>query len=234
MLCAIMMLPSLSFRSDKFVARHMIAMTSLAAVITKFSFLSSQPFVCETVQTLSALSFWSRQRLKKILFLSISSSLPWKIWLSIKLARRLFADVIAWKSPLKCKFMSAIGTIWLYPPPVAPPLIPNTGPSDGSRRARHTLLPCWASASARPIETVVFPLPAFVGLMAVTRISLLFFLGSNCFSIFALYFPNKINSSSHSPSFFAISTIFCGVWIWAISISVIFTSIEHYKTFCEN
>ena len=70
------LLPSLSFRSDKFVARHMIAMTSLAAVITKFSFLSSQPFVCETVQTLSALSFWSRQRLKKILFLSISSSLP--------------------------------------------------------------------------------------------------------------------------------------------------------------
>ena len=37
-------------------------------------------------------------------------------------------------------------------------------------------------ASAKPIETVVFPMPNFVGLIAVTKISL------PCFSAFSRYF----------------------------------------------
>ena len=65
-----------------------------------------------------------------------------------------------------------MGMTWAYPPPAAPPLMPNTGPSDGSRSATTTFLPCFASASARPTVVVVLPSPAGVGLMAVTRMSL--------------------------------------------------------------
>ena len=59
---------------------------------------------------------------------------------------------------------------------MAPPLIPNTGPSDGSLNAKHTLLLRDFNASARPIDTVVLPIPALVGLIAVTSTS--FFLVS--------------------------------------------------------
>ncbi len=68
--------------------------------------------------------------------------------------------------------MSAIGIIWDFPPPVAPPFMPKTGPSEGSLSARQTLSPIDFSASAMPIETVVLPIPALVGLMAVTNTSL--------------------------------------------------------------
>ena len=37
--------------------------------------------------------------------------------------------------------MSSIGTTWLYPPPAAPPLMPNTGPMDGWRMAQAAFLP---------------------------------------------------------------------------------------------
>jgi len=56
-------------------------------------------------------------------------------------ASRLFADVIAWKSPVKCRFKSSIGTTWAYPPPAAPPLIPKHGPKDGSLKAATAFLP---------------------------------------------------------------------------------------------
>ncbi len=58
------------------------------------------------------------------------------------------------------------------PPPVAPPLRPKTGPIDGCRSARHARLPIRARPWARPIEVVVFPSPAGVGVIAETRISL--------------------------------------------------------------
>ena len=49
--------------------------------------------------------------------------------------------------------------------------MPNTGPSEGSRRQIIAFLPiCW-SASPRPTVVVVFPSPAGVGLIAVTRMS---------------------------------------------------------------
>ncbi len=56
--------------------------------------------------------------------------------------------------------------------PVAPPLRPKIGPSDGWRRASTGRLPMRRMPIARAIATVVFPSPAGVGLMAVTRISL--------------------------------------------------------------
>ena len=50
--------------------------------------------------------------------------------------------------------------------------MPNTGPSEGSRRQIIAFLPMWLSASPRPTVVVVLPSPAGVGLIAVTRISL--------------------------------------------------------------
>ena len=50
--------------------------------------------------------------------------------------------------------------------------MPNTGPSEGSRRQMTAFLPMRLSASPRPTVVVVLPSPAGVGLIAVTRISL--------------------------------------------------------------
>ena len=86
-----------------------------------------------------------------------------------------------------------MGTAWAYPPPAAPPLMPNTGPREGSRRAMTAFFPIRAIASPRPMEVVVFPSPAGVGLMAVTRISLPSGRSRteerNASEILALYFP---------------------------------------------
>src|SRR5699024_11855447 len=73
---------------------------------------------------------------------------------------------------VKCRLIFSMGTTWAYPPPVAPPFIPNTGPSDGSRRATMVLDPTRFSASAIPTETVDLPSPAGVGETAVTSTSL--------------------------------------------------------------
>ena len=67
--------------------------------------------------------------------------------------------------------MSSIGTTCAKPPPAAPPFIPNTGPSEGSRRQIEAFLPIRMSASPRPTVVVVLPSPAGVGLIAETRIS---------------------------------------------------------------
>src|SRR5690606_7493228 len=54
----------------------------------------------------------------------------------------------------------------------APPLIPNTGPSDGSRRQTAVRTPRRRRPSARPTLTVVLPSPALVGVTALTSTSL--------------------------------------------------------------
>ena len=72
-----------------------------------------------------------------------------------------------------------MGITWAYPPPVAPPFTPNTGPSDGSLRVKIAFFPIWLSPSANPIEIVVFPSPRGVGFMAVTNISFPSFLPFN-------------------------------------------------------
>ena len=53
-----------------------------------------------------------------------------------------------------------------------PPLRPKTGPIDGCRSARAARLPIRRSPWARPIDVVVLPSPAGVGVIAETRISL--------------------------------------------------------------
>ncbi len=72
-------------------------------------------------------------------------------------------------SPVKFRFISSIGAICEYPPPVAPPLIPKQGPRDGSRKDKQAFLPSLVKASAKPMETVDLPSPALVGVMAVTK-----------------------------------------------------------------
>ena len=49
--------------------------------------------------------------------------------------------------------------------------MPKTGPSEGSLSAATAFLPSLLIACERPIETVVFPSPAGVGLTAVTKTS---------------------------------------------------------------
>ena len=81
---------------------------------------------------------------------------------------RLFAAVIACRSPVKWRFRSSIGTTCAYPPPAAPPLTPNTGPSDASRSASTGRLPIAPRPCVSATEVVVLPSPAGVGVIAVT------------------------------------------------------------------
>ena len=173
-----------------------------------------------TVTPLSALSLTSSVRLNTTLSGSIFNGLPWKILLSITAHSKLFAAVIAWKSPVKCRLISSIGKICEYPPPVAPPLTPKTGPRDGSRNARQAFAPIKFNASASPIETVVFPSPAAVGLIAVTSISFESFRGLGTDVTFALNLPYSSKSFSSTPKFAAISVICCSRQLRAISMSV--------------
>ena len=80
--------------------------------------------------------------------------------------------VMAWKSPVKCRLILSTGSSDALPPPVAPPFMPNTGPSDGSRSAATALWPSLTSPCVRPMVLTVLPSPLVVGVMAVTRISL--------------------------------------------------------------
>ena len=96
--------------------------------------------------------------------------------MSIIADNKLLADVIAWISPVKCKFISSIGAICTFPPPVAPPFIPKTGPKEGSLNVSIDFLPIFLNPSAIAIETVVFPSPNGVGEIAVTKINFPLFL----------------------------------------------------------
>ncbi len=82
--------------------------------------------------------------------------------------------MIAWMSPVKCRLMSAAGSICARPPPVPPPLIPKTGPSEGSRRHTTARSPMCASPIPSATLVVVFPSPALVGVIALTRTSFAF------------------------------------------------------------
>ncbi len=68
--------------------------------------------------------------------------------------------------------MSIIGSTSEAPPPAPPPFMPNTGPRLGSRSAAALFTPILASPCTRPIEVVVLPSPAGVGVIAETSTSL--------------------------------------------------------------
>ena len=64
-----------------------------------------------------------------------------------------------------------MGTTCARPAPAAPPLIPNTGPSDASRRQSTGLRPIAPRPCVSETAVVVFPSPNFVGVIAVTQTS---------------------------------------------------------------
>ena len=189
------MFPTLSFKSFKSFARHKIAMISLATVISKPSWrITPLPFEpTPMIISLNSRSFMSIHLLIKICFGSMFNALPWWMWLSIIAQIKLFAVVIAWKSPVKCMLISSIGTTCAYPPPAAPPFIPKFGPKDGSLKTEIAFLPILLSPIAKPTFIVVLPSPVGVGLILVIKINLPSFLSlffSKRFkSNFALYLP---------------------------------------------
>ncbi len=61
-----------------------------------------------------------------------------------------------------------MGTTWLYPPPAAPPLMPNVGPIDGCRIATVARFPMCLNPCPRPTVVVVLPSPSGVGVIALT------------------------------------------------------------------
>src|SRR6266699_6379543 len=81
---------------------------------------------------------------------------------------------MACMSPVRCRFSRSMGTTWLYPPPAAPPLIPNVGPIDGWRMATVAGRPMCDSAWPRPTVVVVLPSPRGVGVIADTTTYLAF------------------------------------------------------------
>ena len=120
----------------------------------------------------SARSLTSRTRFHSTWRTSMPSALPWWRWLSSAAASRLWAEVIAWKSPVKWRLMSSIGTTCERPPPVPPPFMPSVGPIDGSRSAMTGRAPIRQSACPSPMVMVVLPSPAGVGVMDDTTTSL--------------------------------------------------------------
>ena len=68
--------------------------------------------------------------------------------------------------------ISSSGLSVALPPPLPPPLIPKIGPRDGSLRFATALNPIFDKACVNPIDVVVFPSPAGVGVIPVTKINL--------------------------------------------------------------
>ena len=77
------------------------------------------------------------------------------------------------------------------PPPVAPPFIPKTGPSEGSLNAQTTFLFSLCKPSDKAIEIVVLPSPEGVGVIAVTKINFPSFLSFKRSITFKSTFPIK-------------------------------------------
>ena len=125
-----------------------------------------------TTTSRRARSLTSRTRRHSTWRTSMPSALPWWRWLSTAAASRLWAEVIAWKSPVKWRLMSSIGTTCERPPPVPPPFMPSVGPIDGSRSAMTGRAPMRQSACPRPMVMVVLPSPAGVGVIDETTTSL--------------------------------------------------------------
>ena len=156
--------PKRSFRSARSLERQRIAMISEAGVMSNPLSRGTPSVRPPRPMTMfrNARSFISIVRRQVIRRGSMPSVLPWCTWLSSMAASRLCAAVMAWKSPVKCRLISSDGSNVALPPPVAPPFIPKTGPSDGSRVHERAFFPMLKSVCARPTVTVVLPSPADV------------------------------------------------------------------------
>src|SRR3954447_1359796 len=143
------------------------------------------------------------------------------MWRSTNAASMLLAAAIAWKSPVKWRLRSSIGTTWVRPPPAAPPLMPKIGPSEGSRRHRIGRLPIAPRPCVSETEVVVLPSPALVGVIAETHT--IFASGApdrrsiTLRSMWSLCLPYRSTSSSSRPISVATSMIGRRTASWAIS-----------------
>ena len=105
---------SRSFKSVMEVARQSTAMTSEATVMSNPSSRGTPCIRPPRPSTMlrSWRSFMSTQRFQVIFFTSMPRELPCWMWLSSIAASRLLAAPMAWKSPVKWRLMSSIGTTW--------------------------------------------------------------------------------------------------------------------------
>src|SRR6266516_3144367 len=167
------------------VDRASTAMASEAAVMSKPVCLGTPSAAAPRPTTMlrSARSLTSSTRFQVMLCWSMPSLLPWCRWLSSIAESMLCAAVTACMSPVRCRFSVSNGTTWLYPPPAAPPLIPNVGPIEACLSAIVARLPMCRIAWPRPTVVVVLPSPSGVGVIAVS--TMYFALGSSSSSSIA-------------------------------------------------
>ena len=149
-----MIAPRRRRRSCRSRETAMIAITSEAAVMSKPRLARVAVGAAAEATTIlrRARSFMSIARRQPMRSASIVCGLPCRIEASSIAASRLLAAPIAWMSPVKWRLRSSIGTTCVMPPPAAPPLTPNTGPSDGSRRQATGRLPIDAEALGQADE----------------------------------------------------------------------------------
>ena len=81
---------------------------------------------------------------------------------------RLWAEVMAWMSPVKFREYGVSGMHWARPPPAAEPFMPMVGPPEGWRMAAVVFTPRLERPCTRPMVVVDLPSPRGVGVMAVT------------------------------------------------------------------
>ena len=124
---------------------------------------------------------------------------------------------------MKCKLICSIGTTCAYPPPAAPPFIPNDGPRLGSLKHTIDFFPILFKPSFNPTEVVVLPSPAGVGVIAVTKTSLpsglSFKVSKYSKLIFAIWRPIGLKAELSSGTFILarmsfIGCIFASLAIW--------------------
>ena len=87
-------------------------MISLPGTMTNRSSRTGPALMPPRLMTIerSARSFMSMVRGQVMRRGSMPSALPWCRWLSSIAESRLCAEVMAWKSPVKCRLISSIGT----------------------------------------------------------------------------------------------------------------------------
>ena len=91
---------------------------------------------------------------------------------------------------MKWRLISTAGSTVVFPPPVPPPLCPNTGPKDGCLIVSATFLFNLPNPWVNPIAVVDLPSPRGVGVIAVTTTNFAFlFLSMFSSGILALNFP---------------------------------------------
>ena len=97
-----------------------------------------------------------------------------------------------------------MGMTWEYPPPAAPPLMPNVGPWLGCLTQANTFFLSWEPiACTSPMVVVDFPSPRGVGVIPATHTYRPVFLEDNLSRVLrdtlAFFFPYRSTSEGRRP-----------------------------------